>query len=413
MGLTFAEKILGARVGRPVRAGEKLLATPDRIVSHDDAAEVIRRHRAGRGKIWDPQRIVIALDLGVPASGEAAAGDHKLVREFVAAHGIEHFFDLQRGICHQVMAEEGLALPGGFIAGTDEASPIEGGLGALAVAISLDQASLAWTTGQIEIVVPGCVLLEVSGSFPAAVGAKDLMLHVMGAGWIRPGDARAVELTGETVRRLSIAGRMVLCSMMPSLGVSTGFVEADGVTLRFLARRARTGFEPVASDPDADFEQIVRVEVSELGPQVARPGGGVGSVVEVGEVAGTELEQAVLGTCSGGRVEDLWVAARRLRGHHVHPRVRFLVAPASIEVYTEALRLGLLVDLAEAGAIILNPSCGPCVNARLGALAEGEVGISTGHASRRSGRGNQTYLASPDTVAASALAGQIADPRER
>jgi len=412
MGLTFAEKILGARVGRPVCAGEKLLASPDRIVCHDDAARVIRKLRTTNGKLVDRQRIVIALDQQVPASSPQAAEDHKLIRSFVAEHGIDHFFDVHRGICHQVIAEEGLVLPGGFIAGTDAASPTGGALGALAVTVPVDEAAVSWRTGQIEIEVPRCFALEVSGSFPAAVGVKDLMLQVMGGGWISGTGTAVVEFTGETVRRLSIAARMVLCNMTPALGVRSGFVEADGVTLRYLARRARSGFEPVASDPDAEVEQRIRVEVSDLAPQIARPPGGPGSVVEVGAVEGTRIDQAVLGTCSGGRVEDLWVAARRLRGLRVHPGVRFLVAPASSEVYTEALRLGLLADLAEAGAIILNPGCGRCARLPVGALAEGEVEISAGgvHADAECG---QTFIASPDTVAASALAGQIADPRTR
>lgn len=407
MGLTFAEKILGVRVGRRVRAGEKLLAAPDRLLSDDDAAEVIRKLRT-TSRLADPARIVIGLDQGVPASARAAA-DQRLIREFVAGHAIESFFDLPRGVLHQVVAEEGLVLPGGFVAGTDEASPIAGALGALAVAITIEEAALAWCSGQIEIEVPRVTRLEVTGSFPAAVGPRDLMLEVQGGGWIQPGRARGLELAGETVRRLSIAGRMVLSGMAPSLGVRAAFVEADGVTLRYLARRARSGFEPVASDPDAELEQTIRVEVSELAPQVMRPPGGAGCVAAVTELAGTPIDQAVLGTCGGGRVEDLWVAARRLRGHRVHPRVRLLVAPASREVYSEALRLGLIGDLVEAGALILNPGCGPCAGTTTGALADGEAEISAG----LRGRGASSYLASPDTVAASALAGAIADPRER
>ncbi len=408
MGQTFAEKILGARVGRPVRSGEKLLAAPDRIFCHDDAAEVIRKHT---GKLWDRQRVVVSLDQSAPAASARSAANQRLIRDFVAAQGIELFFDIHRGICHQVLAEEGLVLPGGFVAGTDPASQTNGALGALVVALSVEEAALAWSSGRIEIEVPHSTRIEVTGSFPAAVGAKDLMLRIVGGGFIRAGRDRAVEFVGESVRRLSIAGRMVLCNMAAALGVRAGFVEADGVTLRYLARRARAGFEPVASDPDAEHE-LVRIEVGELVPQVQQPPGGPGTVVEVAAVAGTRIDQAVLGTCSGGRVEDLWVAARRLRGRRVHPRVRFLITPASSEVYTEALRLGLLADLAEAGAIILNPGCGPCAGAELGVLAEGEVGLSTGRAGRHGCGGGATYLASPDTVAASALAGQIADPRD-
>jgi 3-isopropylmalate/(R)-2-methylmalate dehydratase large subunit len=416
MGQSFAEKILGARAGRPVQSGERLLCAPDLVLCHDDAAEVIRRFRAsGARRLWDPSRVAISLDHCAPAATLAAATGHREVRAFVAEQGLRHFFDVQLGVGHQVLADEGFVVPGGFLVGSHPACSLEGALGALAVAVSLDEAALIWATGRVEITVPRLVRLEASGAFPPAVGAKDLMLRVLGAGWLPAGDGsgRALELCGDAVRRMSMASRMVLCSMAAAALVRTAYIEPDGVTLRYLGRRARVGFEPVVSDPDAAVEELVRVEVSELAPQVAGPGS-PRDVVAVEAVAGLPIDQAVLGSCSGGRVEDLWTAARRLRGRRVHPRVRFIITPASSAVYTEALRLGLLVDLAEAGAMIMNPGCGPCAGAHQGLLAAGEVCISTGAANDAGRMGSPEaaiYLASADTVAASALAGCIADPR--
>jgi len=416
MGKTFAEKVLGARVGGDVTVGEVITVQPDFVMSHDNSAAICRAFRStGADRVWDPDRIVIVLDHCGPAATETHAREHKEVREFVRQQQIRHFFDVGRGIGHQVLPEEGLALPGRLVLGADFHSTTHGALGAFAAAIEDTEVAGIWATGQTQLCVPPTLKVEVTGSFPAGVGAKDLILRLIGRAGTDEVRAlhRAVEFCGPAVRSMSIGGRMVLCNMAAEMGARIGYVEPDGVTLRYLARRAREGFEPVFTDPDAAFDQTAVIDVSSLEPMVALGGGE--HVAAVTEVAGRRIDQAVLGTCANGRVEDLWVAANRLRGKKVHPRVRLLVFPASSQVFGEALRLGLLTDLMEAGAVIMSPGCGPCAGPHQGALAGGEACISTASRNPHGGTGEPEpaiYLASPDTVAASALAGCIADPRD-
>ena len=368
----------------------------------------------GVERVKDPERVVIVLDHCVPAASEKYAQNHKEIRELVREQGIDHFFEVGRGICHQVLPEEGFALPGRLIVGSDSHTTTYGALGAFAAGIGRSEAAVIWATGDIWLRVPPTLRIEVSGSIPSGVAAKDLILAIIGKLGADGGLYRAVEFCGSTVRSLSMGGRMTLCNMAAEMGAKIGYVEPDGVTLRYLARRARHGFEPVFSDADADIDEVIEIDASKLVPQVAKPHT-VDNVAPVTEVAGTPIQQAILGTCTNGRVEDLWVAANRLRGRVVHPRVRLLVFPASSQVYAEALRLGLLADLLGAGAVIMNPGCGPCLGAHQGVLAPGEVCLSTANRNFRGRMGckdAEIYLASPDTVAASALAGCIADPRE-
>jgi homoaconitate hydratase family protein len=416
MGKTFAEKVLGDRAGRSVSAGESITVQPDFVMSHDNSAVISETFRSlGVDRVKDPDRVVIILDHCVPAASEQHAQNQMEIRKFVREQGIDHFFDVGRGICHQVLPEEGFALPGRLILGSDPHTTTYGAFGAFAASVDCSEAAAIWATGDISLRVPPTLKVEVSGTFPAGVTAKDLVLAIVGKLGADGGQHRAVELCGSTVRSLSMGGRMTLCNMTAEVGAKIGYVEPDGVTLRYLARRARQGFEPVFSDPDADFDEVIQIDASKLVPQVARPHA-VDNVAPVTEVAGTRIDQAILGTCTNGRVEDLWVAANRLRGKVVHPAVRMLVFPASAQVYAEALRLGLLADLLEAGAVIMNPGCGPCMGAHQGVLAPGEVCISTANRNFKGSMGcedAEIYLASPDTVAASALAGRIADPRER
>jgi homoaconitate hydratase family protein len=415
MGKTFAEKVLGDRVGRPVTAGEIITVQPDFVMSHDNSAAISKTFRSiGVERVKDPERVVIVLDHCVPAASEKYAQNHKEIRELVREQGIDHFFEVGRGICHQVLPEEGFALPGRLIVGSDSHTTTYGALGAFAAGIGRSEAAVIWATGDIWLRVPPTLRIEVSGSIPSGVAAKDLILAIIGKLGADGGLYRAVEFCGSTVRSLSMGGRMTLCNMAAEMGAKIGYVEPDGVTLRYLARRARHGFEPVFSDADADIDEVIEIDASKLVPQVAKPHT-VDNVAPVTEVAGTPIQQAILGTCTNGRVEDLWVAANRLRGRVVHPRVRLLVFPASSQVYAEALRLGLLADLLGAGAVIMNPGCGPCLGAHQGVLAPGEVCLSTANRNFRGRMGckdAEIYLASPDTVAASALAGCIADPRE-
>ncbi len=416
MGYTFAEKILARKAGlERVVPGQILVVRPDRLLSHDNTAAISKHfYKIGVERLADPGMSVIVLDHVVPAADETHATNHKLIREFVAKQGIPHFYDVGEGICHQVLPEKGHAWPGAVIVGSDSHTPTHGAFGAFAAGIGRTEAAAVMATGQIWLRVPQSFRVVVNGKLPQRVMAKDLILHIIGDLCADGADYRSVEFAGETVAELSIAGRMVLTNMAAEMGAKNAVVEPDEKTRRWLEGRVRHPYEEIHADPDAVYERVVEYDVTDLAPQVARPHT-VDNVVPAGEVAGTPIDQALIGTCTDGRLEDLEAAAEILRGRHIDAEVRLLVLPASREVLLEALERGIIAELVEAGATLLNPGCGPCLGAHQGCMAPGEVTISTANRNFKGRMGSKeafTYLASPATVAASALTGVITDPRE-
>ncbi len=415
VGSTLSEKILGRRAGRAVRAGEVVTVSPDICLSHDNSAAIIGEFRKlGLARVRAPEKIVIILDHIVPAADEKYAQNHKTIREFVAAQGIQNFFDIQHGVCHQVLSESGFALPGRLIVGSDSHTTTYGAFGAFAAGIGRTEAAAIWATDEIWLRVPETLRIEFSGRFPAGVFPKDAILKVIGDNGADRANYMAVEFGGPAAAEFSPAGRMVLANMAAEMGAKNGYFEPDERTLAWLRARARTAFEVVVSDPDARYEAILPYDLGALEPQVACPHT-VDNVKPVREVEGTPVHQALIGTCTNGRLEDFEAAARILKGRRIASGVRALVLPASREVYLEALRGGLLEIFSEAGCVILNPGCGPCLGAHQGLLAAGETVISTSNRNFRGRMGNRDsaiYLASPATAAASALEGRITDPRK-
>ncbi|MGD8537897.1 MAG: 3-isopropylmalate dehydratase large subunit [Candidatus Aminicenantes bacterium] len=414
MGQTFSEKILGQKAGREVKAGEVVTVSPDFILTHDNTAAIIKEfQKLGISKVRCPQKIVIVLDHVVPASAEKYAQNHKSIREFVSAQEISHFYDVNNGICHQVFSEEGFALPGILILGADSHTPIYGALGAFSTGIGRSEAATVWATDKIWLRVPETLKIVLSGLLPMGVFAKDLILKIIGDEGADRANYKAVEFTGEGARGMSLASRMVLANMSAEMGAKNGYFPPDEKVFDFLKGRARASYQPMYSDPDASYEDILNYDLSTLEPQVACPHT-VDNVRPVTEIAGAPFHQAVIGTCTNGRVEDLKVAADILRGKTIAASVRVLVIPASRTEYIRALHEGILEDLVQAGCIILNPGCGPCLGAHQGILAPGEVALSTANRNfrgRMGSRDSAIYLASPATVAASAIQGEITDPR--
>jgi 3-isopropylmalate/(R)-2-methylmalate dehydratase large subunit len=415
MGLTFSEKILGVKAGRAVRAGDVVTVSPDFVLSHDNSAAIIQEFKKfGLSRVQRPEKIVIVLDHIVPASEEKYAQNHKSIREFVAEQGIPNFFDVHRGVCHQVFVEEGFALPGRLVVGSDSHTTSYGALAAFAAGIGRTETASIWATDEIWLRVPDTIEVEFRGKFPAAISAKDAALKLIGDGGADMADYRAVEFGGPAAGEFSIASRFVLCNMAAEMGAKNGYFPPDEVTREWLGVRTKEAYQPVVSDPDARFEKTLVYDLSVLVPQVACPHT-VDNVKPVTEVEGTKFHQGLIGTCTNGRLEDLEAAARILKGHKVHKDVRVLILPASLEVYAEASRRGLLTVFAEAGCLILNPGCGPCLGAHQGIMAAGEVTLSTANRNfrgRMGSRDSRIYLASPATVAASALYGVITDPRK-
>ncbi len=414
MAATFSEKVLGSRAGRDVKAGEVVTVAPDFILSHDNTAAISREFaKLGVGRVRQPEKIVIILDHVVPAAAEKYALNHKLIREFVADQDIPHFFDIQHGICHQVFSESGFALPGKLILGADSHTTSYGAFGAFSAGIGRTEVACLWATDEIWLRVPETIRIELEGWFGEGTSAKDAILKIIGDSGSDFANYMAVEFAGSAAARFSLASRLVLANMAAEMGAKNGYFAPDEKTLAYLEGRAQAEFTPVYSDEDAAFARVLSCDLASLEPQVACPHT-VDNVRPVSEVVGTRFHQALIGTCTNGRMEDLEAAARILKGSRVHPGVRVLVIPASRKVYVQAIKQGILETLSEAGCVILNPGCGPCLGAHQGILAPGEVALSTANRNfrgRMGSRDSEIYLASPATVAASALKGVITDPR--
>lgn len=415
MGKTFSEKILGLKAGKKVRAGEVVTVSPDFVLSHDNSAAIIQEFRKlGVDKVKDPSKIVIVLDHVVPAAAEKYALNHKRIREFVAEQGIRNFFDINAGICHQVFTEQGFALPGRLVLGADSHTTSYGAFGAFAVGIGRTEAAVTWATDEIWLRVPETLRIELNGRLPEGVSAKDVILKIIGHQGADRANYMAVEFTGPAAGDFTPASRFVLANMAAEMGAKNGYSPPDEATLRWLEGRACGDFEPLVSDPDAEYEAVLRYDLSDLEPQVACPHT-VDNVRPVTAVEGTPFHQGLIGTCTNGRLEDLEAAAAILDGKTIHPSVRVLVIPASMSEYVAAMNRGVLDILILAGCVILNPGCGPCLGAHQGILAPGEVALSTANRNfrgRMGSRDSEIYLASPATVAASALEGKIVDPRK-
>lgn len=413
-GKTFSEKILGAKVGKVVSAGEVVTVSPDLLLSHDNSAAIIREFRKiGLEKVIDPEKIVIVLDHVVPASTEKYAQNHKEIREFVSEQGIPKFFDISCGICHQVFSEKGFALPGKLILGADSHTTSYGAFGAFSAGIGRSEMASLWATDLIWLRVPETIRFELTGALSPGVFAKDAILKMIGDGGSDQANYKAVEFSGPAAGKFSIAERLTLCNMAAEMGAKNGYFFPDDKTRTYLEPVSQAEYPVTISDQDAAYEKMRPFDLSSLEPQVACPHT-VDNVKPVSEVKGIKFQQALIGTCTNGRVEDLEIAARILKGKKVHPQVRVLIVPASRTELLKAIRKGIIETLVEVGCVILNPGCGPCLGAHQGVLAPGEVALSTANRNfrgRMGSRDSEIYLASPALVAASALEGKLSDPR--
>ena len=415
MGKTFAEKILATKAGLPdVVPGQIVEATPDLAMSHDNTAAIKKIFgKLGLARVKEPERFVVILDHVVPAAQVQYAENHKEIREFVRTQGIR-FYDVGRGICHQVVVEEGLARPGWLILGADSHTTTYGALGAFSAGIGRSEMAALWATSKLWLKVPTTIRIELSGTLPELVTAKDVILYLIGKLGADGALYRSVEFAGPLVEGMSISDRIVLCNMAAEMGAKNGYVAPDETTFSYLRERGVTDYEPVYPDPDAAYEEVLRFDLTDLPPQLARPHT-VDNVVPISEVEGLRVDQVLLGTCTNGRLEDLRLAAEVMGGRPVAEGVRMLIIPASREVWTQAAREGLLGKFVEAGAMVLNPGCGPCLGAHQGVLAPGEVCVSTSNRNFKGRMGSpeaEVYLASPAVAAAAAVTGKITDPRK-
>ncbi len=415
--MNIIEKILARASGkREVSAGEIVEANIDVAMIHDLTGPLaIKSFREiGAKKVWDNKRIVVILDHIVPASSVRSATLHKIVRNFVEEQKIKNFYDVGfGGVCHQVMPEKGHVRPGETIVGADSHTCTYGAFGAFATGIGSTEMAAVFTTGKLWFRVPEVIKVNVTGKFQKLVTAKDLTLNIVGKIGADGAIYKGIEFGGSTIRNMSIDGRMVLCNMAVEMGGKAGIIEPDEKTLNYVKGRTDKPVNPVKSDSAATYEKAIDVDVSDLEPQVAVPHA-VDNVKAISEVKETEIDQAFIGSCTNGRLEDLRSAAQVLKGKKIASGVRLLVIPASQEIYLNALNEGLIKTFMEAGATVGNPNCGPCLGGHMGLLAEEEVCISSSNRNfvgRMGSTKSYVYLASPATAAASAITGKITDPR--
>jgi len=413
-GYTFAEKALARAAGVPTaRAGDVLTVRPDVIFSHDNSAAIRRIFmQTGAERITHPERVVITLDHAVPAPTTQHAQNHAEIRAWVREQGIQHFFDVGRGICHQVISEEGLVLPGEVILGSDSHSTHFGWLGAFGMGVGRTEMAALWATGELWMQVPQSVRLTLNGRLRAGVTAKDIALHMIGRWGADGGEYRSIEFAGDAIAKLSVDERAVLPNMMAEFGAQNAYLPPDEITLNYLADRATRPIEPIFPDADAHYDDEWTINVSTIEPTVARPHAPDNTAV-LSDVIGEPIQQAFIGTCTNGRYSDLQAAAQVVTGKRV--AIRLVVIPASSEVLKQAMRTGVLQTLVDAGATISTPGCGPCMGNHMGVPAPGEATISTGNRNFRGRMGTAdapVYLSNPYVVAASALTGCITDPQE-
>jgi 3-isopropylmalate/(R)-2-methylmalate dehydratase large subunit len=415
--MNIIEKILAEASGKQqVSPGEIIEANIDAAMIHDLTGPLaIKSFREiGAKKVWDNNKVVIILDHLVPASSIISANLHRTVRSFAEEQNIQNFYDVGRGgVCHQVMPEKGHVRPGEVIVGADSHTCTYGAFGAFATGIGSTEMAAVFVTGKLWFRVPEVIKVDVTGKLPSMVTAKDVTLNIVGRIGADGAIYRGLEFSGSTIREMSVDGRMVLCNMAVEMGAKAGIIEPDQKTVDYVKARTDKPIKPVKSDPDTKYERVVDVDVSALEPQVAVPHS-VDNVKPVSELETVEVDQAFIGSCTNGRLEDLRSASQILKGKKIARGVRLIVIPASQEIYLNALKEGLIKTFMDAGATIGNPNCGPCLGGHMGILAEGETCISSSNRNfvgRMGSTKSFVYLASPATVAASAITGKITDPR--
>jgi 3-isopropylmalate/(R)-2-methylmalate dehydratase large subunit len=421
MAKTIAEKILSQHAGQNLKAGDFAVCGIDFCFGQDGTSGIIidRFKALGVPKAFDRRKFAIVIDHSAPSPNMGVSAVHKKLREFSREAGLL-LYDIGCGVCHQVIPEMGHVLPGDLVLGADSHTCTYGALGALSTGVGSTDLAISLASGKNWFKVPESIKIVVKGRLRKGVYSKDLILHIIGDLKADGATYKSVEFEGEAIRSLSMDARFTICNMGVEMGAKFAVIPCDAVTLKWLsslpARRGKTKIRrpgPQAADKDATYSLIKEYDASRIGPLVARPHT-VDNTAPIEEVKKIRIDEAFLGTCTNGRLEDLRLAAKVIGRRKIHPDVRFIVAPASKSIYLEAMKEGLIRLFVEAGASIVTPGCGPCVGTHNGVPSVGEVVVSTANRNFKGRMGNpeaSIYLASPATVAASALAGRIADPR--
>jgi len=416
MGKTISEKILSEHSGEDAYSGDIVIAEIDFAMSQDGTTPLAIRafNEMKAKKVWDPKKIAFVIDHSAPSPSKEVSNLHKMMRDFARKQKIENFYDIGCGVCHQLMPEKGHVVPGDLVVGADSHTCTYGALGAFSTGIGSTDIAAVFSSGKLWFKVPETIKFIIDGKLPEGVYSKDLILYLIGKMTADGATYKAIEFTGEVISDLSIDARMTISNMAIEMGAKAGLIEADKKTLDWAKKHSNRKSKVIKSDPDANFAETGKYDSSDIEPQIAKPHT-VDNTCEISEVEGTLVDEAYIGTCTNGRLEDLRIAAEILKNKKASKDVRFIVAPASRDVYLKAMNEGVIQTLLKAGASIVTPGCGPCVGTHNGIPADNENVISTANRNFKGRMGNSKafiYLASPATVAASAITGEITDPRK-
>jgi len=415
MGKTLAEKILSAKSGTEVHAGDIIIVPLDLVFVQDSTGPLTLRQlkESGLDTIHNPKRTILFIDHSVPSPARELANDHMFLRSFAEEKGVI-LSDIGEGICHQLVAES-FASPGDVIVGADSHTVTAGALGALATGMGSTDVAIAIALGKTWLRVPETIKVVVHGRFAKGVYAKDLILHLIGQMGADGATYKALEFGGETVTMMTMSERLTVANMVVEAGAKAGLFPSDSITRSYLASQGR-GKQYIALQPDDDatYESMIEIDATQLEPTVSKPHT-VDNVALAKELKGVRVDQVFIGTCTNGRLDDLGIAATILEGRRRHPHTRLIVAPASKKVLLAAEAAGYIKILVESGASIVPPGCAACLGAHQGVLGDGETCVSTANRNFKGRMGNPAgfiYLASPATAAATAICGEITDPRE-
>jgi 3-isopropylmalate/(R)-2-methylmalate dehydratase large subunit len=406
MGQTIVEKIISAHAGKNVYQDEIVIVPVDGAMASDTTGPLtIKAFREmGGKKVWQPDRCFLVIDHAAPAPNERISNLHVMMREFAVEQDCV-LFEAGVGICHQLMIENHIVRHGQIFIGADSHSTAYGAVGALGTGVGSTDLAAVLLTGKIWLKVPGSIKIELTGKIPPAIQSKDLILNVIAETGIAGATYQSMEFAGEAVSELSLSSRITMANMMIEAGAKTGFVHPNGLELPY-------SFAPIFPDPDATYQRTITIAASRMQPMISQPHS-PDNVVPVDRVAGKKIDYAFIGTCVNGRLEDLQIAAKILKGVKVHPKTRLAIGPASRQVFLDAVKDGTAAILTEAGATFIPPGCGPCVGTHSGIPGNGETVISAGNRNFKGRMGNPNafiFLASPATVAASAREGKITNP---
>ena len=415
--MNLSEKILAAHSRRDsVSPGDLISVNVDLILANDITAPLAIQEfrRLGVDRVFDPRRVVLVPDHFVPNKDIPSAQQSKLMREFAMEHGVVYFEVGRMGIEHVLLPEQGLTLPGEVIIGADSHTCTYGALGAFATGMGSTDIACAMATGETWLRVPPSIKLVYRGVLGEWVGGKDLILHTIGQIGVDGALYQALEFSGPVVEAISMDGRFTMANMAIEAGAKAGLFTPDGKTLDYIQDRAKRPFTVYEPDPDAGYARVIEFDVAGLEPQVSFPSlpSNTRPLSEVGEV---KIDQAVVGACTNGRLEDLRLAARVLKGREVHPKVRCIIIPGTQQVYMDALKEGLIETFIRAGVAVSTPTCGPCLGGYMGILASGERAVTTTNRNfvgRMGSPESEVYLANPAVAAASAVLGKIGGPED-